>query len=259
MQKRGYEDKFMGKRRRMDWKGRVCRKLNPDGIAIRMIQNEGFRLGIFAVCGFAFNIIFAVFNGIVGWLGSSPWFGTLSAYYILLSAMRCYWLVKRSAHAGAKQQKRRKIRKSLCRRYGIFFCCMAVVLGGEVILLIHSEGGKEYPGIVIYAVASYTFCKIIFAVINVFRARKKRALSLMIIRDIGYVDACVSILSLQTAMVAQFGGGEEAFARMMNGITGTAVCLMILGLGIYYMLLAGKGTKRKWRSKNDDTYPCCGR
>ena len=50
----------MGKRRRMDWKGRVCRKLNPDGIAIRMIQNEGFRLGIFAVCGFAFNIIFAV-------------------------------------------------------------------------------------------------------------------------------------------------------------------------------------------------------
>lgn len=120
---------------------------------------------------------------------------------------------------------------------------MAVVLGGAVILLIHSEGGKEYPGIVIYAVASYTFCKIIFAVINVFRARKKRALSLMIIRDIGYVDACVSILSLQTAMVAQFGGGEEAFARMMNGITGTAVCLMILGLGIYYMLLAGKGTK----------------
>ena len=111
----------MGKRRRMDWKGRVCRKLNPDGIAIRMIQNEGFRLGICAVCGFAFNIIFAVFNGIVGWLGSSPWFGTLSAYYILLSAMRCYWLVKRSAHAGAKQQKRRKIRKSLCRRYGIFF------------------------------------------------------------------------------------------------------------------------------------------
>lgn len=55
MQKRGYEDKFMGNRRRMDWKGRVCWKLNPDGIAIRMIQNEGFRLGIFAV-----------FNGIVG-------------------------------------------------------------------------------------------------------------------------------------------------------------------------------------------------
>ena len=131
-----------------------------------------------------------------------------------------------------------------------FFCCMAVVLGGAVILLIHSEGGKEYPGIVIYAVASYTFCKIIFAVINVFRARKKRALSLMIIRDIGYVDACVSILSLQTAMVAQFGGGEEAFARMMNGITGTAVCLMILGLGIYYMLLAGKEQRENGGAKS---------
>ena len=81
----------------------------------------------------------------------------------------------------------------------------------------------------------------------------------MIIRDIGYVDACVSILSLQTAMIAQFGGGEESFARMANGMTGATVCLMILGLGIYYMVLAAKATKKRRRSKNDDTYPCCGR
>ena len=249
----------MRKRKRTDWKQRVCSNLNPDGMIVRMIQNERVRIGIFSVCGFAFNVIFAFFNGIVGWLGASPWFGTLSAYYFLLSIMRCYWLVKRKGQATKKGKQRRKIQRALCRRYGMLFFSMAVILGGAVVLLTNADGGKNYPGIVIYAVAFYTFCKIIFAVINVFRARKRRALSLMIIRDIGYVDACVSILSLQTAMIAQFGGGEESFARMANGMTGATVCLMILGLGIYYMVPAAKATKKRRRSKNDDTYPCCGR
>ena len=55
---------------------------------------------------------------------------------------------------------------------------------------------------------------------------------LSITRRIGYIDACVSILTLQTAMFASFAEGEEAFVKLMNGITGTAVCLMVLGLGI---------------------------
>ena len=33
-------------------------------------------------------------------------------------------------------------------------------------------------------------------------------------------------------MFASFAEGEEAFVKLMNGITGTAVCLMVLGLGI---------------------------
>lgn len=111
----------MGKRRRMDWKGRVCRKLNPDGIAIRMIQNEGFRLGICAVCGFAFNIIFAVFNGIVGWLGSSPWFGTLSAYYILLSAMRMLLAGKKKCPCRSKTAEKAEDQEVALQALRYFF------------------------------------------------------------------------------------------------------------------------------------------
>ena len=34
--------------------------------------------------------------------------------------------------------------------------------------------GKQYPGLVIYAVATYTFCKIVFAAVNMVRARKRK-------------------------------------------------------------------------------------
>lgn len=112
---------------------------------------------------------------------------------------------------------------------------MAVVLGGAVILLVHLEGGKEYPGVVIYAVAAYAFYKIIVSAMNMIKARKRRALSMIIIRDIGYIDACVSILTLQTALLSAFSIHQEKFTKMMNGMTGGAVSLMILILGLYYI------------------------
>lgn len=231
----------MGKWNPLKWKG-IEQKLESNEFAWRMVYNDRYRIFVSAVGGLIFNVIFAVFNAVVGWVGSSPWFGTLAAYYILLSVMRCYWLTGNGNRTYTRGRGRRNRRgeKKLCRLYGIFFCFMSLVLGGAVILLLNQEGGKQYPGLVIYAVATYTFCKIVFAAINVVRARKRKTLTLMIIRDVGYVDACVSILSLQTAMLAAFGGeGQEqaVFARGINGGTGAAVCLIILGLGIYYLRL----------------------
>ena len=61
---------------------------------------------------------------------------------------------------------------------------------------------------------------------------KRKSPLLSITRRIGYIDACVSILTLQTAMFASFADGEEELIKLMNGITGTVVCVMVLGLGI---------------------------
>ncbi len=63
-----------------------------------------------------------------------------------------------------------------------------------------------------------------------------------LIRNIGFADALVSILSLQTAMFASFGGDNE-FIRPMNAATGTVVCLMILIMGIRMIRMAAKEKK----------------
>ena len=34
-------------------------------------------------------------------------------------------------------------------------------------------------------------------------------------------------------MFASFANGQEDFVKLMNGITGTVVCIMVLGMGIY--------------------------
>lgn len=199
----------------------------------RVTTDYRLRTILFAVPGTMSNIIFAAFNGVVGAVSHSAWFGTLSAYYILLSIMRAEVIRQERKIASIEEEKEHMRRElSVYGRDSVLFLFLAVVLAGAVILLENSQGGKNYPGFTIYAVAAYTFYKIIMSTIQVIKVGKRKSPLLSITRRIGYVDACVSILTLQTAMFASFAQGEEALAKQMNGITGAVVCLMVFGLGI---------------------------
>lgn len=96
----------------------------------------------------------------------------------------------------------------------------------------------------IFVVAMYTFYKVIISVVNMVRARKMKSPLLVIIRNIGYADALVSLLSLQTAMFASFGENSNINPQVMNAITGTCVCIMILVIGIYMIYSSGRQLKR---------------
>lgn len=192
-----------------------------------------WRTILFAVPGMVSNIIFALFNGVIGIASRSAWFGTLAAYYILLSVMRVGVVRQEREIAVIKDKEEHMSRElSVYRRNSILFIFMAVVLAGAVILLLNAQGGKNYPGLTIYAVATYTFYKIIMSTIQVIKVGKRKSPILSITRRIGYIDACVSILTLQTAMFASFADGEEGLIKCMNGMTGAVLCLMVLGLGI---------------------------
>lgn len=200
----------------------------------KVTNDYRWRTILFAVPGMVSNIIFAVFNGLIGITSHSAWFGTLSAYYILLSIMRA-GVVRQERKLAGINEKQEHLRRELSvyRRNSILFILMAVVLAGAVILLLHAQGGKAYPGLMIYAVATYTFYKIIISTIEVIKVGKRKSPLLSITRRIGYIDSCVSLLTLQTAMFVSFADGEEeGLIKLMNGITGSVVCLMVLGIGI---------------------------
>ena len=138
------------------------------------------------------------------------------------------------------KENRRKNKDSLevrarkvYRNCGIMFSISSIALGGAVIMLVSGVGGKSYPGLMIYAAATYTFYKLIMTVRNMILAGKEKSLLLITLRNIGYADALVSLLSLQTALFAAFGQNSEAIISIFNALTGAGVCLMIFALGIY--------------------------
>lgn len=230
---------------------RDIREIIKPAIAANRYTNmvaEDYRLRtiLFAVPGMMSNIIFAVFNGVVAVTSRSAWLGTLAAYYILLSLMRSGVVTQERRLSRIRDEKER-MRKELrvYRRNSVMFLFLAVVLAGAAVLLVNSEGGKSYPGYAIYAAAAYTFYKIIMSTIQVLKVGKRKSPLLTITRRIGYIDACVSILTLQTAMFASFASGQEDFMLLMNAATGAVVCMMVLGLGIQGLCYYRKQTGGK--------------
>lgn len=242
-------------------------------IANTLITDTRLCTVLFTVLGMGVNLIYAVFNGVIGIVNRSAWCGSLSAYYILLCVMRflsvsyarkvydgkILWgkvnKVKGSRHKSEDSLEERAWK--VYRNCGVILSLSSIALGGAVIVLVSGEGGKSYPGLMIYVVAAYTFYKLGMAIRNLIKARKEKSLLLVTLRNINYADALVSLLSLQTALFAAFGQDSEAIIPIFNARTGMGVCMMIFALGIY-MVHKAKSTKSKKRRMKNDTYTCSG-
>ncbi len=241
----GFSSCYLVKDMRYGVKEKVRPGIAANPFTRRMAADYRYRTVMFAVPGLALNVIFALFNGVIGIYSRSAWYGTLAAYYILLSVMR-FLAVRYDRKLSHKKQDKALLAEEIAvyHKCGILLLFMTVALAGMVILMVCEEEGKSYPGLLIYAVAAYTFYKISMSIINLVKVRKFKSPLLMAIRDIGHIDACVSILSLQTAMFASFADGQEFFVKLMDGITGTVVCLLVLGIGSYSIYSANKMRKK---------------
>lgn len=115
---------------------------------------------------------------------------------------------------------------------GILLLVLNFALTGVILLTIAQDTARRYSEIVVISIATYTFYKIIMAVVNMVKVRKTQSPVLITIRNIRVVDALVSMLTLQATMLASFQGKGGLDANRMNAITGMVVCVLILALGV---------------------------
>ena len=203
----------------------------------RMLEEYGFRTAVFAVGSFAVSFAYAVFNGVLGIMGLSAWYGALAVYYVLLAAMRggvlsFHFLGRKKYAADANGEKRADLRAFGICGTGLVLLplCLSVVIAQTV----RGINSFEHPGLTIYVAALYAFYKIVMSVINIFRARRSDELTVRAIRSINLADALVSILALQTAMFREFS--PDADAGFANALTGFAVCALTAALGIFMIV-----------------------
>lgn len=171
--------------------------------------------------GMAANLLFAVFNGILGILRKVSWYGTLSAYYLLIYAAKTYLLVNRN-----------KASSHILTATGAFLAVIDLVLGGTVALIATYKGGKQYPGLTLCVVAAYTFYKVTISVFNMHKANHKKDALQFGLRKIGHADALMSLLYLQTAVFFAVGDANSSFSRLFNAIIGGFVWFIVLAIAL---------------------------
>lgn len=200
----------------------------------RYLKEDIFRTEAALYQGFFINLLYAGIKMFSGILYRSVWFVTLAVYYILLAVMRASLLHYVRKAGKSKTSEWKKYR--LC---GMILLFMNVALTGIVILVIHENSGFEYPGMLIYAMAMYAFYAVITAVWNVVKFRRYGSPVMSAAKVINLTAAMVSMLSLETAMLTQFGAAEDPmFRQIMTASTGAGISMIVLGMAVFMIVRA---------------------
>lgn len=205
----------------------------------RYLREDMFRAETALYQGFFINILYAGIKMFSGILYKSVWFVTLAVYYILLAIMRASLL-----HYVRKGEKNKISEWKRYRLCGIILLMMNVALTGIVILVIHQNSGFEYPGVLIYVMAMYTFYATITAVRNVVKFRRYGSPVMSAAKVINLTAALVSMLSLETAMLTQFGAADDpVFRQIMTASTGAGISMIVLGMAAFMIVWSTKQMK----------------
>lgn len=112
-------------------------------------------------------------------------------------------------------------------------------------MIVRDGMGFSYNEIIVIAIAAYDFCCLTSAILYMIRKKKSHYPIVNSLKSISFASSLVAMLSLQTAMFSSFGAGENSiFKTLMNILTGTAVCVILIVFGIMMIVKSNKKMKQ---------------
>lgn len=227
---------------------KIFDKIERSKIGKRMITDQRYRIITTAAFSFFINLLYALYNGVLGMMNRSIWFISMCAYYTILSTLRfSAVLCGRKSNSTASVDTEYFVMKLS----GVLLAVLSFVLTSVIYISLVENIAVRHDTVVMITIAAYSFYKITMAIIRAIKQRKNPSPLLAVIRSIGYADVAASVLTLQRSMLASFGESADPQAHTMNILTGAAVCLFIFTLGT---IMTIKGIKRKgksiWQSPN---------
>lgn len=206
-------------------------KVYSNPLGNRFMTDMPFRTHVTLYSSLIVNLFYAAVNAVSGVLHKSVWFSILALYYTILAVMR-FLLVRFASRFGIGRNRFKELRRSkLC---GFILLTVNLSLSGAVLMMVYRNKGFEYHGMMIYVMAAYTFYITVLSVINLLKYRKLGSPVMTMAKIINMAAALVSMLSLQTAMLSEFGAGmSRADKRFMIIMTGAGVSVIIVTMAVY--------------------------
>lgn len=220
-------------------KAGVDSAIHSNPILHRYLTDVSFHMQVSLYLSLGLNVLYAGMKFAYGLWYHSVWFGTLAVYYFLLAVMRFVLLRYANRNGFGKNLISEWKRYRLC---GSILMLMNAALSGVVVLVVRKNEGFRYPGYLIYVMAMYAFYNVITAVMNVVKYRKYNSPVMSAAKAVSLAAALVCMLSLETAMIAQFGTSEnpEVFRRIMTGSAGGCVCVIVLSIAVCMVVRSTK-------------------
>ena len=215
---------------------RLFHRLEQHPASRKLLEDPVFRALTASSLSMGWNLIYALFNAVLGKAMHSRWFMVMAGYYLILGIMRLYTV----AHGSRKGCVPERTRRAVRRRLGYGMLILAVMISCVMYVAINEKHNPQYHSIIMITIAAFTFYLIILSIINSVKALRKKEDTLILLRNISLASTAGSILSLERAMLGTFGDAADSFTFVMETATGAGVFLFLAEMGILIIRHAGK-------------------
>lgn len=215
---------------------------NTNKYVNRWFTDVHLRMNVSLYSSLIWNVLFAIFQLVLGFYYKSFWFYSMFVYYILLGVMR-FFLVKHTSKFKANEQEEIELKKFIYS--GWLLLIMNLALTVIVFFIVYLKKTFEHHMITTIAMATYTFFTFTFAIINIVKYRKYKSPVYTSAKIISLIAGLVSMLTLETTMLNTFGFNENPlFKQIMLSITGIAITGFALVFAIIMIVKGHKELKK---------------
>lgn len=205
---------------------------------LRFIINlkNNFALHAYITSAFSFfiTLIFCCYNLFLGIAYNSDWNISISVYYFLIVAIRIYVGISELNRRRSYDVSVNKITSVSPRQRRLFLIpgfllfILDFTLIVPIFLMVTQKKTVNYSMIAAITIAAYTVYKITASIIGYVKTKNIKNFNITILKSINVVDALVSVLSLQYALIMTVDGNINDNMRTLCGITGFAIWAIIL-------------------------------
>ncbi|MBQ8178607.1 MAG: hypothetical protein IJ033_05370 [Clostridia bacterium] len=225
--------------------------LRKNAFINRLFEHYDFRTIVFNTLNFLVNIGYVIFNAVIGIVSKSVWYGSLAAYYLILTVMRGVIVLYHGKNAllkierptGYEKMSDKQVELRLYRLNGILLILLPIALSFVILDMVQNGSAFVRWGWTVLGFAAVAFYKVIASIVQISRSRKKSEdYTIYGLRNIGFAAALVTILSLQTSLLHSFGS-QDFNTPYANAATGAGVCAVTAIMGIIMIVQSSKKIK----------------
>lgn len=215
---------------------------NENKYAKRLFSDVRLRVNISLYGTLIWNGAYAIFQLGLGFYHRSLWFYTMAAYYVMLAIMRFFLLKYTRVYKPNEQLITETNRYLTC---GCMLLVMNLVLSAVIFFIVYKNQTFAYDPITTIALAAYTFFTFVFAIVNIVRYKKYASLVYSAAKKITLIADCVSMLTLEAAMLSTFGGeSAPQFRQIMLGVSGAVLIAFIVVIAVIMIVKGAKNLKK---------------
>ena len=220
----------------------IKQKIYDHPLGNRFLTDRVFRTNVSLSVSFVISMLYVGINLWSWHMLKSYWFMVLAVYYVIMAVMRFllvrYVRIQKIGTSILGEWKRSRI----C---AFILLLINLSLSGAVLMILYQNRGYDYPGILIYVMAMYTFYALTHAIVELVKYRSMASPIMSTAKIVSLSAALVSMLNLETAMFAQFGGDmTPETQRIFIILTGAGVSITVVTVSLILIVNANKEIRR---------------